>query len=462
MLASGRDGYAGEEILVHVEKFDLGDFALLLGGIGHQAVGNFGAQFLLDLGKCRRLGDTPLGDGNDMPSELGFYRLGDAAGLEREGGVGEFSHHLFRAEEAQLAAFGRGRADRVASRGRGKIRARFQFRDDLFGFLFAGDENMADIEFLSLGEIVEEFSVAFLQQLIIQVNANNVARIIIMGEAHDVEINSRGNSRIVAQSGRRAENVRQRAAWLRLDRGGGAIRPGHGLPDHVRLSGPGPTNEPERAMPQMVFADYVPQLVWLAITFIAFYALMARVALPRIAEILDQRQSRVAGDLEQATALRDEAAKALAEYEASMADARAQAHAIAAAAREEIAEEAARQRAEIEAKLVAENIAQQLVRRVAFRRAMKRAVQSAMRLGADGIRINCGGRLGGAEIARTEWYREGRVPLHTLRADVDYGCAAAQTAYGTCGVKVWIFKGEILDHDPMAQDKRAQEHATPR
>ena len=117
---------------------------------------------------------------------------------------------------------------------------------------------------------------------------------------------------------------------------------------------------------------------------------------------------------------------------------------------------------EIEAKLVAENIAQQLVRRVAFRRAMKRAVQSAMRLGADGIRINCGGRLGGAEIARTEWYREGRVPLHTLRADVDYGCATAQTAYGTCGVKVWIFKGEILEHDPMAQDKRAQEHATPR
>ena len=117
---------------------------------------------------------------------------------------------------------------------------------------------------------------------------------------------------------------------------------------------------------------------------------------------------------------------------------------------------------EIEAKLVAENIAQQLVRRVAFRRAMKRAVQSAMRLGAEGIRINCGGRLGGAEIARTEWYREGRVPLHTLRADVDYGYASAQTAYGICGVKVWIFKGEILAHDPMAQDKRAQEHATPR
>ena len=117
---------------------------------------------------------------------------------------------------------------------------------------------------------------------------------------------------------------------------------------------------------------------------------------------------------------------------------------------------------EIEAQLVAENISQQLERRVAFRRAMKRAVQSAMRLGALGIRINCGGRLGGAEIARTEWYREGRVPLHTLRADVDYGCASAQTAYGICGVKVWIFKGEILAHDPMAQDKRAQEHATPR
>ncbi len=117
---------------------------------------------------------------------------------------------------------------------------------------------------------------------------------------------------------------------------------------------------------------------------------------------------------------------------------------------------------EIDAKLVAENIAQQLMRRVAFRRAMKRAVQSAMRLGAEGIRINCGGRLGGAEIARTEWYREGSVPLHTLRADVDYGCASALTAYGICGVKVWICKGEILAHDPMAQDKRAQEHATPR
>jgi len=112
---------------------------------------------------------------------------------------------------------------------------------------------------------------------------------------------------------------------------------------------------------------------------------------------------------------------------------------------------------EIDAVLVAESIAQQLERRVAFRRAMKRAVQSAMRLGAQGIRINCSGRLGGAEIARMEWYREGRVPLHTLRADVDYGVATAKTTYGTCGVKVWVFKGEILAHDPMAQDKRASE-----
>jgi len=109
---------------------------------------------------------------------------------------------------------------------------------------------------------------------------------------------------------------------------------------------------------------------------------------------------------------------------------------------------------EIDANLVADNIAQQLSRRVAFRRAMKRAVQSAMRLGALGIRINCSGRLGGAEIARMEWYREGRVPLHTLRADIDYGEATAQTTYGACGVKVWVFKGEIMAHDPMAQDKR--------
>ena len=112
---------------------------------------------------------------------------------------------------------------------------------------------------------------------------------------------------------------------------------------------------------------------------------------------------------------------------------------------------------EIDAKLVAENIAQQLERRVAFRRALKRAVQSAMRLGALGIRINVGGRLGGAEIARSEWYREGRVPLHTLRADIDFGYATAKTTYGTCGVKVWVFKGEILAHDPMAQDKRLAE-----
>ena len=112
---------------------------------------------------------------------------------------------------------------------------------------------------------------------------------------------------------------------------------------------------------------------------------------------------------------------------------------------------------EIDATLVADSIAQQLERRVAFRRAMKRAVQSALRLGALGIRINCSGRLGGAEIARMEWYREGRVPLHTLRADVDYGVATAHTAYGTCGIKVWIFKGEILEHDPMAQDKKMNE-----
>src|SRR5476651_1059575 len=112
---------------------------------------------------------------------------------------------------------------------------------------------------------------------------------------------------------------------------------------------------------------------------------------------------------------------------------------------------------EIDSKLVAENIAQQLERRVAFRRAMKRAVQSAMRLGAQGIRITCSGRLGGAELARVEWYREGRVPLHTLRADVDFGVATAFTTYGTCGVKVWIFKGEIMEHYPMAQDKKFAE-----
>ncbi len=102
---------------------------------------------------------------------------------------------------------------------------------------------------------------------------------------------------------------------------------------------------------------------------------------------------------------------------------------------------------ELDSQLVADNIAQQLERRVAFRRAMKRAVQSAMRLGALGIRVNCSGRLGGAEIARTEWYKEGRVPLHTLRADIDYGVARANTTYGICGVKVWIFKGEKFDKD---------------
>jgi small subunit ribosomal protein S3 len=112
---------------------------------------------------------------------------------------------------------------------------------------------------------------------------------------------------------------------------------------------------------------------------------------------------------------------------------------------------------EIDAVLVAESIAQQLERRVAFRRAMKRAVQSALRLGALGIRINCSGRLGGAEIARVEWYREGRVPLHTLRANIDYGTALGVTAYGIIGIKVWIFKGEILDHDPMAQERLALE-----
>jgi len=112
---------------------------------------------------------------------------------------------------------------------------------------------------------------------------------------------------------------------------------------------------------------------------------------------------------------------------------------------------------DIDAKLIAASIADQLERRITFRRAMKRAVQSALRGGALGIRINCGGRLGGAEIARMEWYREGRVPLHTLRADIDYGTATAFTTMGTCGVKVWIFRGEILEQDPMAQDKRAAE-----
>lgn len=104
-------------------------------------------------------------------------------------------------------------------------------------------------------------------------------------------------------------------------------------------------------------------------------------------------------------------------------------------------------RPEIEAQLVAENVAQQLERRVAFRRAMKRTVSMARKFGAEGIKINCAGRLAGAEIARSEWYRDGRVPLQTLRADIDYGYAEAKTTYGIIGVKVWIFKGEILDHE---------------
>ena len=114
---------------------------------------------------------------------------------------------------------------------------------------------------------------------------------------------------------------------------------------------------------------------------------------------------------------------------------------------------------ELDSQLVADNIAQQLERRIAFRRAMKRAVQSAMRLGALGIRVNCSGRLGGAEIARTEWYREGRVPLHTLRADIDYGVSRANTTYGICGVKVWIFKGEKFDQsvNDVEKDKTSND-----
>ena len=115
---------------------------------------------------------------------------------------------------------------------------------------------------------------------------------------------------------------------------------------------------------------------------------------------------------------------------------------------------------EIDAKLVAQGIADQLIRRIAFRRAMKRAMQSAMRLGAEGIKVVCGGRLGGAEIARVEQYREGRVPLHTLRAHIDYAEAEALTTYGVIGIKVWVFKGEILGHDPMAQDRLMREAQT--
>lgn len=112
---------------------------------------------------------------------------------------------------------------------------------------------------------------------------------------------------------------------------------------------------------------------------------------------------------------------------------------------------------EVDAVLAAESVAQQLERRVAFRRAMRRAVQNAMRQGALGIRVNCAGRLGGAEIARTEWYREGRVPLHTLRADVDYGTAEAMTTYGIIGIKTWIYRGDIMAHDPAAQEKHLQD-----
>jgi small subunit ribosomal protein S3 len=113
---------------------------------------------------------------------------------------------------------------------------------------------------------------------------------------------------------------------------------------------------------------------------------------------------------------------------------------------------------ELDAQLVAESVAQQLERRIMFRRAMKRAVGNAMRLGGQGIKIQVSGRLNGAEIARSEWYREGRVPLHTLRADIDYGFAEAKTTYGVIGVKVWVFKGEVLDADAAAaapQPKRA-------
>jgi small subunit ribosomal protein S3 len=110
---------------------------------------------------------------------------------------------------------------------------------------------------------------------------------------------------------------------------------------------------------------------------------------------------------------------------------------------------------ELDAQLVAEGITQQLERRVMFRRAMKRSVQTAMRLGAEGIKVNIAGRLNGAEIARSEWYREGRVPLHTLRADIDYGFAEAKTTYGIIGVKVWIFKGEVFEGAPASQEEES-------
>jgi small subunit ribosomal protein S3 len=119
-------------------------------------------------------------------------------------------------------------------------------------------------------------------------------------------------------------------------------------------------------------------------------------------------------------------------------------------------------KAEVNAQLVAENICQQLERRIAFRRALKRAVQTAMKFGAKGIRVNAAGRLGGAEMGRREWYREGRIPLHTLRADIDYGFAEARTTAGTIGVKCWIFKGEVYDHRGSGQHDARFPHPAPR
>ena len=116
---------------------------------------------------------------------------------------------------------------------------------------------------------------------------------------------------------------------------------------------------------------------------------------------------------------------------------------------------------ELDAQLVAESIAQQLERRIMFRRAMKRAVSNAMRLGALGIKVNVAGRLNGAEIARSEWYREGRVPLHTLRADIDYGFAEASTTYGIIGVKVWVYKGEVFDFSQVGQEKAEERTERP-
>jgi small subunit ribosomal protein S3 len=117
---------------------------------------------------------------------------------------------------------------------------------------------------------------------------------------------------------------------------------------------------------------------------------------------------------------------------------------------------------EVDARLIAENISNQIVRRLSYRRAMKRAIQQAVRMGVEGIRVKCSGRLAGAEIARSEEYREGRVPLHTLRADVDYACVPAHTTYGVTGVKVWVFKGEIMEHNPMAHEQRLIAHQSMR